>query len=126
MNTVKGKVKDIIKNSGTSAAGKEWVKTTVVVQTPSEFSNIVPIEMFNKEAGCSIGDEIEAEVFIGGREWTNPQGQIKYFPQIDGSKISVLATANQSAMTAASVPAPSASDDDDLPFTSGYIMYGWV
>jgi hypothetical protein len=29
--------------------------------------------------GLSVGDEVEVEIIYRGREWTSPQGEVKYF-----------------------------------------------
>ena len=57
---------------------------------------------------------------IDGREWTNPQGQVKYFTDLTGLKIEVL---NADGSSTEPVPAPAEPDFpedagaiDDMPF----------
>ncbi len=33
--------------------------------------------------GLNVGDEVRVEFSLRGREWTNPQGQMKYFNSLD-------------------------------------------
>lgn len=33
--------------------------------------------------GLSVGDEVRVEFSLRGREWTSPQGQVKYFNSLD-------------------------------------------
>lgn len=57
---------------------------------------------------------------IDGREWTNPQGQVKYFTDLTGLKLDVL---NADGSSTEPVPAPADPGDfadpgdiDDMPF----------
>ena len=55
-----------------------------------------------------IGQNVKVYINIRGREWTNPQGETKYFNTIEGWKIEVIQTtnvANQQPMTQ-TAPAP--------------------
>jgi hypothetical protein len=76
-------------------------------------------------------DQIEVSFNLRGREWTNPQGEVKYFNSLDawridrvgatqnmGSGIPVGAQATEMS-NMGSTPSPnndSSSDDDILPF----------
>ncbi len=86
---------------------------------------------FKKEATALLenvreGQRAKVRFAIDGREWTNPQGQVKYFTDLTGLKLEVLAADGQAAAssaTAAAVPppppAPPAMDVgelDDMPF----------
>lgn len=58
----------------------------------------------------NVGDQVEVEANLNGREWTNKEGVVSYFNSISIWKIKVLE---------ASAPIPVAAggpDDDDLPF----------
>jgi single-stranded DNA-binding protein len=37
--------------------------------------------------GLSVGDEVRIEFSLRGREWKNPQGEVKYFNSLDVWKI---------------------------------------
>src|SRR5688572_9772480 len=37
--------------------------------------------------GLSVGDEVRIEFSLRGREWKNPQGELKYFNSLDVWKI---------------------------------------
>ena len=80
----------------------------------------------------NIGDEIKAQINVRGREWANPQGEIKYFNTLEAWKLEKVgaSTSTSSPAPAASRPAVSApaaqvtsnnfvssnTADDDLPF----------
>lgn len=66
------------------------------------------------------GQRAKIRFAIDGREWTNPQGQVKYFTDLTGLKLEVL---NADGSSTEPVPAPAepdfpenAGDVEDLPF----------
>ncbi|MCO5259363.1 MAG: DUF3127 domain-containing protein [Crocinitomicaceae bacterium] len=77
----------------------------------------------------SINDTIEVSFNLRGREWTSPQGEVKYFNSLDAWRVERVGQAmgggmpqgGPSAMDLNPTPSPietatSESDDDDLPF----------
>ena len=56
------------------------------------------------------GQETEVSFSLKGREWTSPQGDVKYFNTIEGFAVT------GAAPSAPAASAPAASGDDDLPF----------
>ena len=55
------------------------------------------------------GQEVEISFNLKGREWTSPQGDVKYFNTLDAFKIDAIGAAPV-AITIAS------NDDEELPF----------
>ena len=78
--------------------------------------------------GVNMNDQIEVSFNLRGREWTNPQGEVKYFNSLDAWRIDKVGTTTQgiptngpSAMNlnpvvAATPEMTTSSSDDDLPF----------
>lgn len=79
----------------------------------------------------SVNDQVEVSFNLRGREWTSPQGEVKYFNTIEAWRIekvgqgSAMPAGGPSAMSLGADPIPVAStssalesndDDDDLPF----------
>ena len=69
---------------GTSKAGKEWRKQSIVVQTDAEFNNEVCISAFGEEKiknmnKLSTGDDVTVLCNIYSREYNG-----KYYNSIDG------------------------------------------
>jgi hypothetical protein len=71
----------------------------------------------------NVGDEVKVLFNLKGREWTSPQGEIKYFNTIDawrmekvGSGQSQSNNHNASAENTTPPVFTSNSADDDLPF----------
>ena len=70
--------------------------------------------------GIKPGQRAKIRFAIDGREWTNPQGQVKYFTDLTGLNIEVL---NGDGSSTEPVPLPAepdaslgAADVDDMPF----------
>lgn len=65
-----------------------------------------------------IGEKIEVTFNLKGREWTSPQGEVKYFNTLEAWRISkVTATEGEAPTHGATMGADIASDSsDDLPF----------
>ena len=69
--------------------------------------------------GFEVGDRVQLEFSLRGREWTSPSGDVKYFNSLDVWRIERIGS------TEGSEPDPyqdddtwtsSSSSDDDLPF----------
>jgi len=73
-------------------------------------------------------DNVEVSFNLRGREWTSPQGEVKYFNTIEAWRIekqgqsqgSGIPSSGPSAMDMGAAPIPGTAvgsdDDDDLPF----------
>ena len=94
------------------------------VGTESKYPNHIAFT-FKKDAtslldGIREGQRCKVRFAIDGREWTNPQGQVKYFTDLTALKIEVL---NSDGSSTEPVPAPAEpegmmdiGDVDDMPF----------
>ena len=105
-------------------------KREMVLTTEEQYPQPINIE-FLQEKGDLLnqlkeGDKVKVSINIRGREWTSPQGDVKYFNSITGWKIekvdSMGGNEPTQAMASASTPAPTQGsnvfeeDEDDLPF----------
>lgn len=70
----------------------------------------------------NVGDEVKVLFNLKGREWTSPQGEVKYFNTIDAWRIERVGSGSsqQHSSSGSENTAPpvftSNSADDDLPF----------
>jgi hypothetical protein len=68
----------------------------------------------------SVGDLVKVSFNIKGREWTSPQGEVKYFNTLEGWRVESLSEAPKNAEPQTGGPSATASDfddeEDDLPF----------
>jgi len=86
---VKGKVRGI---SSIFKSGDKFKKRDLIVVTDDpSYPQTVAIEFVNdneeKLDVVEIGQTVSVSCNIRGREWTNPQGEIKYFLSLSGWKI---------------------------------------
>jgi len=90
---VKGKIKFI---GSTQQVSDKFSKREIVVSTDEQYPQHISIE-FNQDK-CAIldkyrvGENVEVGINLRGREWTDPQGLIKYFNSIQGWNIKKEAT----------------------------------
>jgi len=68
--------------------------------------------------GFSVGDEVRVEFSLRGREWTSPQGEIRYFNSLDVWTLDKMGGSRNEGVFGAppddQIPPP--TDDDDIPF----------
>jgi len=65
----------------------------------------------------AVGQQVEVSINIKGREWTSPQGEVKYFNTIEGWKIEALSVAEVSPTEAPQTQTEAPVDGEEpLPF----------
>jgi len=88
MSEVIGKIKMIGATQEVSASFK---KRELVVTTEEQYPQHILIEFAQDKCdvlnGYSVGQDVKVGINLRGREWVNPQGETKYFNQIQGWKI---------------------------------------
>lgn len=102
-------------------------KREMVLTTEEQYPQPIAIEFLKDKIELldkfKVGDSATVSINLGGREWTNPQGEVKYFNSITGWRIEkdAAAPAPETAPTpaptkATAIPEIFAEEDDDLPF----------
>jgi hypothetical protein len=85
---VVGKVKFVGEEQSVSASFK---KRELVVTTEEQYPQHILIEFAQDKCdllnGLSVGAGVKVHINLRGREWVNPQGETKYFNQIQGWKV---------------------------------------
>ncbi len=124
---LQGTVKKIFETQ-TFASG--FQKREMILLTQEQYPQPISIEFLSEKTNLldslKEGDNIKVAINIRGREWTNPQGEVKYFNSITGWKLEKVAENTQEPVKASAptetVAAPSNEnpfaddEDDDLPF----------
>lgn len=91
---VTGKIKVI---NPTQEVTANYKKRELVVTTNEQYPQHILIEFGQDKCAIldnyAVGQEVEVSINIRGREWTNPQGEVKYFNSIQGWKINKKADA---------------------------------
>lgn len=104
-------------------------KREMVLLTQEQYPQPISIEFLSEKImlldHISEGDAVKIGINIRGREWTNPQGEVKYFNSITAWRLEKLTEGIHEPTQATSTPASQAvnndnpfdeEEDDDLPF----------
>ncbi|HCY82828.1 MAG TPA: hypothetical protein DHV22_15170, partial [Xanthomarina gelatinilytica] len=122
---VQGKIKVI---GDTQTFGNNgFRKREVVVTTEEQYPQHIMVEFVQDKTDLlnnfQVGQQVKISINLRGREWTNPQGEVKYFNSIQGWRIEALqqdASGNMPPMPPAEAFEPAndlnEDDHDDLPF----------
>lgn len=122
---VQGKIKMIGETQTFGNNG--FRKREVVITTEEQYPQHLMIEFVQDKTellnNFSDGQPVKISINLRGREWTNPQGEVKYFNSIQGWRIETLQLEAGSDMPPvppmeAFEPADSINEEehDDLPF----------
>lgn len=114
--TISGKIKVINAVQQVSASFK---KRELVVTTDEQYPQHILIE-FNQDKcdllnNYSAGQVVKVDINLRGREWVNPQGEAKYFNQIQGwriTKTEIQVAEKKKEIKSEAV----AEEESDLPF----------
>lgn len=119
---VLGKIKVI---GETLQVTDSYKKRELVVTTDEQYPQHISVEFGQDKVSLLdnrvIGENVKVSINLAGREWTNPQGETKYFNSIKGWRIEKLdgqsAPATHKAEVHTAVPMAQAPVvNDDLPF----------
>ncbi|WP_417363169.1 DUF3127 domain-containing protein [Galbibacter sp.] len=105
-------------------------KREVVVTTEEQYPQHIMVEFVQDKCDLlnayQVGQQVKISINLRGREWTNPQGETKYFNSIQGWRIeNIEATQSDSPVNHPPVspqdafePANNFNEEehDDLPF----------
>lgn len=97
----------------TQTLGSGFRKRDLVLTTKDKYPQNILIEFVQDKCDTldrfQKGAEVKVDINIKGREWTSPQGEVKYFNSIQGWNIKE----NEGEVTTAD---HSPDREDDLPF----------
>ncbi len=105
-------------------------KKELVLLTEEQYPQPINIEFLSEKVDLlnqyKVGDKVKVHINIRGREWTSPQGEVKYFNSITAWRMEKDGGSDFNEHTEASpsqnVPATenknvfAEDEDDDLPF----------
>lgn len=114
---VNGKIKVINPTQDVSASFK---KRELVVTTDEQYPQYILIEFHQAKCddlnGYNIGDSVKVSINLRGREWTNPQGETKYFNTIQGWRIERIQNEEQHREEKALTGFAPEDVENDFPF----------
>lgn len=112
---LQGKIKVI--NQTKEVGAKNFKVREVVITTNGEYPQHILIQFTQDKCELldkfKVNQEVEINININGREWTNPEGQVKYFNSINGWAIKESST--HETLQNQNEPV-NQEDNDDLPF----------
>ena len=106
-------------------------KKELVLLTEEQYPQPIQIDFLSDKIdllnNVSEGESVKVGINIRGREWTNPQGEVKYFNSISGWRLEKVSGENTNTEAPQpntfQTPAPATNEnpfadegDDDLPF----------
>ena len=93
---IQGRIKQIFPSQTMGQNGFE--KRDLVIVTEEQYPQTIIIQFTQQRCdlleSLQVGQNVKVYINIRGREWTNPQGETKYFNTIEGWKIEVIQTTN--------------------------------
>lgn len=111
-----------VKNSEVQVSEKFKKREFVITDNSSQYPQHIQFQLTQDR--CSLldsykeGNEIKVFFNIRGREWKNPQNEVKYFNSLEAWRLEAGSTQNQASTPSADAKAIPALDaqSDDLPF----------
>jgi hypothetical protein len=115
-------------------AKREFVVTDTANMYPQDILFQLTQDKCNMVDGVNTGDMIEVSFNLRGREWTSPQGEVKYFNTLEAWRVEKVGAAQpapgampqggpspmdfapQATSTTSFDSATSEAEGDDLPF----------
>lgn len=120
-----GKIKWIDETKEYGSNG--FKKRELVVTTEEQYPQHILVEFIQDKCeilnSFQIGNNVKIGINLKGREWTNPEGQVKYFNSVQGWRIDVID--GEISQELPPIPPPISSEnidennteeEDDLPF----------
>ena len=93
---IQGRIKQIFPSQIIGQNGFE--KRDLVITTEENYPQTIIIQFTQQRCdllnNLQVGQNVKVYINIRGREWTNPQGETKYFNTIEGWKIELVQTTN--------------------------------
>ena len=116
---VQGKLKQI--DATEKFGAKEFKKRICRITTNEQYPQIIPIEFVQDKCELldkyKVGDDVTISINLRGSEWTNPQGEVKCFPNIQGWRIEKLVITEIPPLAPLNnLDVTDDNADDDLPF----------
>jgi hypothetical protein len=95
-----GKIKVI---NPTKEVSDTFKKRELVVTTDEQYPQHILIDFVQDKCDLldkfQVGQEVKVSINLQGKEWSNPNGEVKYFNSIKGWRIESLSTPHQNLST---------------------------
>lgn len=95
----------------TQQISQKFAKRDFVIETEDKYPQLVSLQLTQDKCPLlddyEVGDSIDADINIRGREWTSPKGEVKYFNTLEAWRL------NRAQAEEASYES---KDSEDIPF----------
>ena len=109
-----GKIKWIDETKEYGSNG--FKKRELVVTTEEQYPQHILVEFIQDKCeilnSFQIGNNVKIGINLKGREWTNPEGQIKYFNSVQGWRIDIID--DEISQELPPIPPPISSENIDI------------
>ena len=101
---------------------KGFKKRLIVIKTASQYDGLIPIEAKKDDCGIldrfAIGQQVKADIYIGGREWNGRYFQSLTLKSIEAASghIPHPKRHDEAKPIAVAIPEPVSDGVDNLPF----------
>ena len=93
---IQGQIKTIFATETVGQNG--FQKRDLVITTEEQYPNDIIIQFTQSKCALldtlQVGQKVKVHFYLQGREWTSPQGEVKYFNTVVGWKIELIQTTN--------------------------------
>mgnify|MGYP000926983757 CR=1 FL=1 len=93
---IQGRIKQIFASESVGQNG--FQKRDLVITTEEQYPQDILIQFTQQRCdlfnNLKVGQNVRVHFNLRGREWTNQQGEVKYFNTIEGWKIELIQTTN--------------------------------
>lgn len=93
---IQGRIKQIFAPESVGANG--FQKRDLVITTEEQYPSDIIIQFTQSKCALldtlQVGQRVKVHFNLQGREWTSPQGEVKYFNTVLGWKIELIQTTN--------------------------------
>lgn len=114
--TLQGKL--IKRNDAKQVSDKFTIREFVIEDSSTQYPQLIQMQLTQDRVDIldsfQLGENVSVSFNIKGREWTSPQGDIRYFTTLEAWKIDSMNSSE--AMASALENAGPGVDNDDLPF----------
>lgn len=101
----------------TQVISQKFSKREFVIETEDKYPQKVLIQLTQDKCGLldlwNVGDNIDADINLRGREWVSPDGKVKYFNTLEAWRLGKDNTERGGEPIQAGPPEET---KDDLPF----------
>ena len=108
----------VVRIGNTETISDKFKKRELVVEVKEDkYPQFISLQTVNDRCdmldAIGSGEQVEVSFNLKGREWTSPQGEVKYFNTLEAWRVESVSHSGQEPEQQ---PAPVETDKDDLPF----------